>query len=103
MTTDYATTLEAVWDRFLDALDHARQDEDERIAAVVVPPLTVDMAAGRLFGELTRSDVESLSQQASRVGQRRVAVVLATWQDLQRKSNPLRQEALLLMSNTRLH
>jgi hypothetical protein len=102
MTTDYAS-LYTLWDRFLDALDLARQDEDDRIEAVVVPPLTVGLAAGKSFGELTRGDVESLLRQASSVGQRRVAVVLATWQDLQRKKNPPREEAFPLVRNTRLH
>ena len=103
MTTGYATTLETLWDRFLDALDLARQDEDESIAAVMVPPLAVGLGAGKPFGELTRSDVETLAQQASQVGQRRVAVVQVMWRDLQRKRHPPREEVLQLVGSTRVH
>ena len=90
--TDYSTIQQDVLDRFIDDLDYARQDG--RIAEVVVPQLAVDLAAGKLFGELTCSDVDNLAQQASRLGQRRADVIRVMWQDMQRKKKAERQKWL---------
>jgi hypothetical protein len=86
--TDYPRIQQELLDRFIDALDYARQDE--RIAEVVVPQLAVDLAPGKRFGELSRSDVEQLAQQASKVGQRRADVIRGMWLDMQRKKTPPR-------------
>jgi len=81
--TDYSTIQQGLWDGFIDTLDRARLEG--HVADVPVPPLSGrPLAVGTLFGELTRSDVDSLALQASKVGRRRVDVVMLTWQDMQR-------------------
>jgi hypothetical protein len=89
--TDYAGIQQGLWDRFIDALDRAGQQGC--IADVVVPPLAMDIEAGKLFGELTRSDVENLAKQAAKIG-RRADVVVVMWQDMQRKKKPPRKKGL---------
>ena len=89
--TDFTTIQQGLWDRFIDTLDLAGQEG--RISDVVVPKLAVDIEAGKLFGELTRDEVENLSKQASKVG-RRADVVLVMWQDMQRKKKPTQKKGL---------
>ena len=96
--TDRSTIQQELLDRFIDALDYARQDE--RVAEVVVPPLVVDLAPGKRFGELSRSDVEHLAQQASKVGQRRADVIRGMWQDMQRKKAPPRSPSATVLRPT---
>jgi hypothetical protein len=92
--TDYATIQRDLWGPFVDTLDRARQDG--RIAEVVVPALADDTAAGKLFGELTHRDVETLTQQPSKVWQR-AGVITAMWQEMQRRKQlPQRPSATVL-------
>ena len=58
-----------------------------------MPAPAIDLPPGRLFGELTRDDVESLSKQAAKVG-RRADVLVVMWQDMQRKKKPARKKGL---------
>jgi hypothetical protein len=89
--TDFASIQQALWDKFIDALDLAGQEG--RIADVEVPALAIDLPAGRRFGELIREDIESLSKQASKVG-RRTEVFVVMWEDMQRKKKPARKKGL---------
>ena len=89
--TDFVSIQQGLWDKFINALDLAGQDG--RMADVVGPPLAIDIEAGKLFGELTRGEVEHLSKQASKVG-RRADVVVVMWTDMQRKKNPARNKGL---------
>lgn len=89
--TDFSTIQQGLWDRFIDALDRAGQDG--HIADVEVPALAIDLPPGRRFGELTRDDIESLSKQAAKVG-RRADVITVMWEDMQRKTKPLRKKGL---------
>jgi hypothetical protein len=89
--TDFTSIQQAIWDRFIDALDLAGQEG--RMADVEVPVLAIDLPPGRRFGELTRDDIESLSKQATKLG-RRADVVTVKWQDMQRKKKPARKKGL---------
>jgi len=87
--TDYASIQQGLWDGFIDTLDRARWDG--HVADVAVPPLSGQpLTIVKLFGELTSSDVAQLSLQASKIGRRRVDVVVLTWQDMQRNKEPPR-------------
>jgi hypothetical protein len=88
---DFTSIQHAAWDRFIDALDLAGQEG--RIADVVVPTLAMDIPAGKLFGELTRDDIEHLSKQATKIG-RRADVIVVLWTDMQRKKKPARKKGL---------
>jgi hypothetical protein len=87
--SDFSTIQQGLWDKFIDALDRAGQDG--HIGDVEVPPLAIDLPPGRRFGELTRSDIESLSKQATVVGGR-ADVVRVMWEDMQRKKKPARKQ-----------
>jgi hypothetical protein len=89
--TDFSTIQQGLWDRFIDALDRAGQGG--HMADVEVPPLAIDLPAGRRFGELTRSDINSLSKQALKVG-RRADVITVMWEDMQRKKKSARRKGL---------
>ena len=89
--TDFASIQQGLWDKFIDALDLAGQDG--HIADVPVPALAIDLPPGRLFGELTRDDIESLSKQATKLG-RRADAITVMWQDMQRKKKPSRKKGL---------
>jgi hypothetical protein len=73
---------QALWDRFIDALDRAGQAGSA--AGVEVPALASDLPTGKRFGDLTRVDVENLSRHATKLG-RRTDVITVLWQDMERK------------------
>ena len=89
--TDFSTIQQGLWDRFIEALDLARQEG--RIADVEVPALAIDLPTGLRFGELTRGDIESLSKQATKLG-RRANVVTVMWEEMQRTKKPPRSKGL---------
>jgi hypothetical protein len=91
VTAERARIRGSLWDKFIDALDLAGQEG--RIADVEVPALAIDLPQGRRFGELTRHDVETLSTQAAKVG-RRTEIIMALWEDMQRKKKPARNRGL---------
>lgn len=88
---DNSTPRHAQWDRFIDALDLAGQAG--RIADVELPELSMDLPAGKRFGELTRGDIDTLSRLASKLG-RRSDVIMVLWQDMQRKKKPPKKKGV---------
>lgn len=76
---------EELWDRFIDALDHAgRAGGAENIP---VPQFGSGLLGGRPFGQLTRDEVKRLGRVASALG-RRESTLLTLWDDMQRRLRP---------------
>lgn len=78
---------EEIWDSFIDELD--RRGQAGSAADVLTPTtLSLDAPSGKRFGDLTRSDIDSLVKIAGNLG-RRGDVVKSMWeqtqQDLKRK------------------
>jgi ABC-type transporter Mla subunit MlaD len=72
-----------MWDLFIDELDRGGQAGN---AADVIIPATLhpEAPAGKRFGELTRVDIPTLAQFASRAG-RRGDDIKDIWQRMQQK------------------
>jgi hypothetical protein len=74
---------EELWDIFIDELD--RSGQAGSAADVIVPAsLHPELPAGKRFGELTRIDITTLTQIASRLG-RRGDDIKDIWQRMQQK------------------
>ena len=87
--TERPVRAEDQWDRFIDNLDRAGQAGGAH--AVVVPESTgAASLAGRLFGELTRKDVDCLSRIANSLG-RRGETIKTLWDDTRRRLKPPRR------------
>ena len=83
---------EDIWDRFIDALDHAGQREGGAHGILVPEGLAATAAAGRPFGDLTRQDIEQLARVGGALGRRGDTIVML-WQDMQqRRRGPVKRQ-----------
>jgi hypothetical protein len=72
---------EEIWDQFVDELD--RRGQAGSAADVLTPTtLALDAPSGKRFGDLTRSDIDSLVKIAGNLG-RRGDVVKSMWEQTQ--------------------
>ena len=78
-----AVREEIIWDRFVDALDHAGQ-AGNAADVLTLTALHPDAPSGKRFGDLTRVEVGNLATIAQSFG-RRGDAVMAMWQHTQQK------------------